>query len=379
MRPRGGAASASCGLTRCSCARASRGARPRSPPGPGSYGSERLRWGACSLPSRRRSARPATRCTRSPSTCSPRRAIASTATSVCARRPAGFGTPDLRRRRDRARRRQRARARTRRRGTARTDSRRCGAAAEFVGVPLGRARDVYTPATALEPDARARRRCARLHTRSPSGTRSRDERLAEVCGRHPDDRVRARGSSGPSTSTSRSISVTRRAGTRANYGASPGDDTIRRAVPVRRARGTRARKTGPFGRVPVRRRAARTRSSSPRRARARGAGDFFDVGAGASRLGADARVTSRHGADVHPHGPVDRRAVGGHRARRRASTRSRVADRALEHAALARRDHRRLRRRPAHALAADRDAAPSAAAPTPRWCSRRCSTTSARP
>ena len=92
--------------------------------------------------------------------------------------------PGVRRRRARARRRDRARARTRRARRAGTSSRRCAAAAAFVGVPLG-APTVYTPTTSLAPDAPLADRPRRARWRSPTGTRSARALLGRPARRAP--------------------------------------------------------------------------------------------------------------------------------------------------------------------------------------------------
>ena len=99
------------------------------------------------------------------------------------------------------------------------------AAAEFVGVPVGADTSEYPPTTEAEPDA--------LLPIDPAAAAALAEWYAFA--RHAPGRdlraasgrgTRDRGSCGPSTSISRSTSVDEEGGTRANYGASPGDETI---------------------------------------------------------------------------------------------------------------------------------------------------------
>ena len=85
------------------------------------------------------------------------------------------------------------------------------------------------------------------------------------------------------------------------------------------------------------------------------------------RIGAMTPTTGNHG-DLHPDGRVHRRAVGRDRPGdlRPPGPRRRVGAR---HAAEPRRHHRRLRGRPAHALACRPPRSPSAPAPTTSWSS----------
>ena len=152
-----------------------------------------------------------------------------------------------------------------------------GAAAQFVGVPLG------APTERLHADdpvrARPVDRARRRHRARARGVdRVRRRRCSSSCARPTPRTTRRPRRSGPSTSTSRASSATRRPGTRATYGASPGDEAI--AEPYLYV--------GPWDdepphgqarRVPVRRRRSPTTSCAASDD-AKGAGmDFFLEGA----------------------------------------------------------------------------------------------------
>jgi hypothetical protein len=121
------------------------------------------------------------------------------------------------------------------------------AAAEFVGVPLGAPANVYTPATALDPDAA-------LAIDPPAAHALADwyafahMRLAEVCGLHPDTAPSAR-QLWPEHFDLATDLGDEAAGTRATYGASPGDEIIVEPY-LYVSPWNPARKTGPFGEQP---------------------------------------------------------------------------------------------------------------------------------
>ncbi len=250
------------------------------------------------------------------------------------------------------------------------------AAAEFVGVPLGAPANVYTPATALDPDAAARGRRAGRHERSPSGTRSR----TCVWPRSADATPTTAPSSRQLWPEHFDLAIDlgdEAAGTRANYGASPGDDTIAEPY-LYVGPWDPARKTGPFGRAAVRRRADVLGSSSPRPIPSAAALDFFDSARAALSV-ARARPGNLAGMTQTftrmDQSTAEQWAVIG---RETSEHQSRVADRALDCCVRSPRSptvspstSSRTRCRPRRG--------PSAAAPIPRWCSRRCCTTSARP
>jgi hypothetical protein len=118
------------------------------------------------------------------------------------------------------------------------------AAAEFVGAPLGAPANVYTPATALDPDAA-------LAVDAPAARALADwyafayMRLAEVCGLHPDAAPSSR-QLWPEHFDLATDLGDEGAGTRATYGASPGDDVIAEPY-LYVSPWDPARKTGPFG------------------------------------------------------------------------------------------------------------------------------------
>ena len=190
-----------------------------------------------------------------------------------------------------------------------------------------------------------------------------------------------RRSSGPSTSTSRATSATRTPGPARTTARRPATTTI--AEPYLYV--------GAVGREPAHRRARPRSRSAPRctlpRARApsrrcSGRGPCLLLRCAQHSCSVRPRAyPGRHDADdadVHPHGRVDRRAVGGDRQgdlpRTRAgspSARSRCCGRSPRSPTGSRSTSSRTRCRPRRA--------PSGPAPTTRSCSRRCCTTSARP
>ena len=170
------------------------------------------------------------------------------------------------------------------------------------------------------------------------------------------------------------------AGTRARYGASPGDAAIPQPYLY----------VGPWDASPQRARLGAYPFGAGdhlRRARDRGdpagrAARCFDVIARSARRStrrAHPGVRWRPWRRPSPGWTSRPPSSGRSSARRRWSTRTGSPRRVLATAALARRDHRRLRRRPAHALAADGDARRARRRRRRESCSRRCCTTSARP
>jgi hypothetical protein len=98
------------------------------------------------------------------------------------------------------------------------------AAAEFVGVPVGANTDTFTPVTPAEPDAPL--------PIDPSAATALAEwnafahmRLAEICGLHPDEEPGTRQLWPEHFDLSIDLGDDA-GGTRATYGASPGDETI---------------------------------------------------------------------------------------------------------------------------------------------------------
>ena len=243
--------SASAGVTRRSCARAPlRGARR---PSPQSHCNDAVPSGYVTGVSQVLGPLPAhvpgdPRCdrTRWPSTCSRPRATARRSTSACARRPAGSGRHRSVTTRSRASKASssctsapaQSGARRSRPSAPRPSSSACRS-----GAP-----PVYRAATPAPTRRAACRSTPRPPRRSPSGTRSRTNG-SPSCGGVTKTRTRPAPSSGPSTSISRSSSAPKATGTRANYGASPGDDTI--AEPYLYVGPWDAtRKTGRLGRYP---------------------------------------------------------------------------------------------------------------------------------
>ena len=268
--------------------------------------------------------RPATRCTRWPSTCS-RRGTARRSTSGCARRPAGSG------------RRRSATTRSRAstaielvheragRSPARSDhdarAPRPSSSACRSGAPprlhAGNARPIPTRRSPVDADGRARR--------SPSGTRSRTIALAELRRRHDDQDVDRR------PALARALRPRDRARRPRPPGRAP--TTARRPATTRSpsrtctsGRGTRRGKTGPARRYPFGAAHDVLRAAATRRSRGapRATSSMACAQARARPGCGHTRVAWRHDADVHPHGSVHRRAVGGHRRGDRPNT-SRVS------------------------------------------------------
>lgn len=121
------------------------------------------------------------------------------------------------------------------------------AAAEFVGVPVGAPANVYTPATTLDPDAA-------LAVDAPAARALADWYalahmcLAEACGLHPDTAPSSRQLWPEHFDLAMDLGD-EAAGTRATYGASPGDDTIAEPY-LYVSPWDPARKTGPFAEHP---------------------------------------------------------------------------------------------------------------------------------
>jgi hypothetical protein len=122
-----------------------------------------------------------------------------------------------------------------------------GAAAAFVGVPLGLPEGIYTPTTAADPDApldidaAAAAALAAWYARSYMW-------LAEVCGLHPDAEPTTR-TLWPEHFDLATELGDGAAGTRGTYGASPGDEYL--AEPYLYVSPWEpARRTGPFAEYP---------------------------------------------------------------------------------------------------------------------------------
>ena len=228
-----------------------------------------LRSTACSNRCPTRSSRPATACTRWPSTCSRPRATASTAhiglrpdaaadsarrcsatASACASTASSSCTSDRARARACGSRRS---APPRSSSACRSARRRCVHAGHAVATPTRRSPSTPTP-----------------RTRSRRGSRSADALLDDLRETYAAHDRRPTATIWPEHFDLACELGDADAGTRANYGASPGDGAIARAVPLRRAVGRRAGAPGMLGAYPFG--AALTYTSCARAGDAKGAG-----------------------------------------------------------------------------------------------------------